>query len=116
MTATPIPTKSRKLVRERDEGRCQRCSGPGTQWHHRRRRGVQAGHDPHCPCIGISLCDTCHRRVHAFPHMAVQTGFIVSASDVEPWEAPVKSYHGWRIQNCDGTFTYVAEPKEEETA
>jgi hypothetical protein len=44
-----IPTASREAVKSRDTGRCVRCWGVGSEWHHRRSRSVRDEHR-HCPC------------------------------------------------------------------
>lgn len=103
-----IPTKSRQLLRQRDEGQCVRCgSGQGSQWHHRRRRGIKGGHFQHCACNGVTLCPTCHTWVHANPALARERGFIVSAHIDEPNAVPVDAFYGKVLLDCDGTTRYT---------
>lgn len=105
-----IPTRSRELVRARDEDRCQRCgSGRNLAWHHRRRRSVK-GHFQHCPCIGVQLCPTCHRWAHANPEAAQKVGLIVPAHEECPWTVPVKMFAGWVLNDCDGDSEWTTDP------
>lgn len=99
--ATGIPEKSRRIVRERAHDRCERCSGHGSQWHHRRSRHIRNDHTHH-PCNGVWLCDTCHRWVHANPRRAQERGFIVSRYVEEPGTVPFKALSGWYLPDCEG--------------
>lgn len=101
-----IPTRARNLVRERQMGFCAMCGNSGSEWHHRRRRAVKAGHDPHCACIGVLLCGTDHRWVHANPKQAKETGYIIPPHESEPWTIPLKTYAGLILNRCDGTVAF----------
>lgn len=104
--ATPIPTRVRKVVKERDGGHCLRCGAAGAnELHHRRRRGV--GVDPHEICNIVTLCWKDHRWAHAHPEAARAQGFIVSMFDDEPFRVPVKSFMGAITLACDGGLNYV---------
>ena len=101
MPATPIPTRSRQVVLERDK-RCVRCGASGqVQWHHRRSRRVIDEH-VHCACNGVLLCPACHSYVHATPADARARGLIVSSFIDEPHTIPVKTYRGWETHDCVG--------------
>lgn len=106
MPSTAIPTRARNLVKRRQMGFCAMCGNAGSEWHHRRRRGVSAGHDPHCPCIGILLCPADHRLVHGNPNLAKEMGYIIQPSEREPWTVPFKSYSGWMVNDCDGNVAF----------
>ncbi len=85
---TKIPTRSREMVYERDQGRCVRCRmrPQVKQWHHRRGRSVDDEHR-HAPCNGVTLCPTCHEWVHKNPFEARAEGWIV-ARHLVPCEVP----------------------------
>lgn len=101
-----IPTAAREAVKARSEGRCERCNSVGTDWHHRRRRNVSLGHDPHCPCNGVWLCRTCHDDMHGHPSKAMKEGFIVSSYESSPWSIPLRIFtREWQTNDCEGGFT-----------
>lgn len=106
MKATPIPERSRTLVRVRERFRCARClvPAPAGHWHHRRPRGVRDGHT-HCTCVGVWLCSTCHAWAHAHPNEARDVGLILYRSISEPWTMPFLTPTGWVLPDCDGGWT-----------
>lgn len=109
MPPNPIPTKSRDVVRARDQRRCVRCGGAGIDYHHRRRRGVVDSHT-HEACNGITLCPVCHAWVHANPDVARAFGWIVTAWESNPRVMPVSTFlWGWVELRCDGTLTLLSE-------
>lgn len=83
-------------------GFCAMCGNSGGEWHHRRRRAVKAGHDPHCTCIGVWLCRTDHAFVHAHPAKAKENGYIIAPYELEPWSVPILTYAGWVTFDCVG--------------
>jgi 5-methylcytosine-specific restriction protein A len=95
-----IPTKSRELVKARSNGRCERCGGAGTDWHHRRRRAVKDEHTHH-PCNGVLLCRTCHSWAHAHPRLAREEGWIL-AMNRTPMREPINTAWGLRQPDCEG--------------
>lgn len=99
--SSPIPTKSRALVRERDRDQCARCTGRGSEWHHRRSRSVRDEHR-HCACNGVWLCHTCHAWVHAHPFDARALGLIVSRHSVPTEKQMEHALFGWVRLTCDG--------------
>jgi hypothetical protein len=96
-----IPEESRRLVTVRDHGRCVRCMGPGTDWHHRRSRRVREAHR-HCPCNGVLLCRSDHRWAHDNPEEARASGLIVSQWMDEPFIVPQLRFDGWWMLLCTG--------------
>jgi hypothetical protein len=108
-----IPPESRRLVADRDFGRCTRCGLGATAWHHRRGRSVIDQHQ-HCPCNGIYLCDECHRYVHAHPFESRRQGWIVSRHTAVPGEVPVKSavHCDWVLLQCNGQGRFTNDPEE----
>ena len=105
MKATPIPKRSRDVVRARDRHRCVRCQipAPNGHWHHRRSRSIRDAHT-HCPCNGVWLCPTCHAFVHAHPQQAREEGLIAPRS-ANPQAVPFRTPLGWRLPDCDGGWT-----------
>lgn len=108
-----IPTRARNLVKERQMGFCARCGNRGGEWHHRRRRAVKAGHDPHCTCIGVLLCGSDHRWAHSHPTEAKENGYIIAPHVTEPWTQPIRTYAGWVTFDCDGGVA-VYDRKEQD--
>lgn len=96
-----IPTRSRELVHERDEMRCGRCGGRGTEVSHRRPRSVLDGHQ-HCPCNLIYACHGCHAWAHANPIDAQIEGFTLSRMIADPSKIPVWMWHGLTLLDCKG--------------
>lgn len=96
-----IPGQRRQQVRDRFSGTCVRCLTSGTQWHHRRRRGV-GGEHRHCSCNGVWLCPACHKWVHSNPDAARASGYIVSADVDLPSLIAVKRPDGWWYLHHEG--------------
>lgn len=80
-----IPSALRKLVHERDEGRCQRCgafigSRPRSL-HHRRARGMGGSRLANTAANLILLCGTgttgCHGWIESNRTKAEKLGFLV---------------------------------------
>lgn len=103
----PIPTRSREVVAERDRRYCVRCTGPGTDLHHRRKRSVKDEHQ-HCPCNLVTLCRTCHSWAHSQPVLSGEQGLIVATWIDNPTDALVKAWWGWIRMECDGGSMWVA--------
>lgn len=103
MKATPIPERSRDLVKSRDRFRCARClvPAPAGHWHHRRSRSVPGTHQ-HCPCNGVWLCAPCHTWVHGHPRQAGERGFIVGRYVDDPFTVPLWQPTGWITLDCGG--------------
>lgn len=99
-----IPTKSRELVHERDEMRCGRCGGRGTEISHRRPRSVADEHQ-HCPCNLIYACRDCHAWAHANPTDAQIERFTLSRMTADPSKIPVLMWHGLTLLDCQGGMT-----------
>ena len=97
----PIPTKARRIVKERDENRCQRCGGLGTDIHHRQRRR-EGGHE-----VGnlVLLCRLDHSWVHGNPAVARETGYIIPTHITDPTTIPFKLWTGeWEYTDNDGGY------------
>lgn len=96
-----IPQKVRIVVDAREQGRCLRCGGRGTDIHHRKRRR-EGGHGlANC----ILLCRTCHQWAHANPLLAREQGFIVRANnDDDPAQTLVRAWWGWTWLTENGAY------------
>lgn len=100
MRVKVIPEEQYQEVALRHGGRCLRCGGAGTDFHHRRSRRVRDEHTHH-PCNGIWLCRTCHSWVHRHPALAQDKGWIVSQWVAEPGTKKVKAFTGdWLDNTC----------------
>lgn len=107
MKATPIPQRSRDLVRSRERQRCARCAvpAPNGHWHHRRRRNIRDAHT-HCPCNGVWLCGHCHIPwAHGNPTEAKAEGFILPTWVAEPWTVGFRTPIGIVLPDCHGGFS-----------
>lgn len=96
----------------RSGGACERCgcgliSPDHADRHHRRLR---SGGGKHGITNLVLLCPTCHhRRVHAYPTIAMRDGWIVSRYR-EPADVPVYlARYGWVLLTPDGGVTPAAE-------
>lgn len=105
----PIPNRSRVVVAERDRRLCVRCTGPGADLHHRRRRRVKDVHQ-HCACNLVTLCRTCHTWAHAHPTDAKAQGFIADSNADEPRLVFVKGWWGWLEMDCEGEAIWHRGP------
>ena len=103
MKAKSLSSAERAVVVDRERGLCARCGLPGTDWHHRRSRGVRGPHT-HCACNGVLLCRADHQWAHANPDEARQQGFIVRRTIEEPSVIPTLRPSGWFATDCDGAL------------
>lgn len=72
--------ETRKIVLERDSGRCVRCGSNAEHVHHRHPKGLGGTSDEYIkygPANCVSLCFSCHNWVHGHPSLAYETGFLV---------------------------------------
>lgn len=96
-----IPIEARTAVWARQWGLCFRCLMPGSQVHHRRRRGVIDVHT-HCPCNLVLLDADCHRWVHAHPEQAQEDRLILLTTVALPYEHALHGFDGWWANDCEG--------------
>ena len=92
---------TREQIIDRSKRRCERCGGRGTDYHHRRRRGIKDGHTE-CSCNALWLCRDCHAEVHAQPYRSRNNGWIVSVGVESPATEPVRTWRGKMRFNCQG--------------
>lgn len=83
--------RARAAVKERDQGMCVRCGGPGTNWDHRKNRSQGGRWEA---SNGQTLCGSgttgCHGFVTLNPAAAVLEGFTVPS-----WARP-ELWPAWR--------------------
>ncbi len=105
--ATPIPASSREAVGKRAGWRCERCSAPATNFHHRRSRSIRDSLT-HDPSNALWLCGSgttgCHGWAHHNPKDAREAGIIVSRYEQDPGAIPVKTWHGLVYLTSEGTY------------
>lgn len=106
----------RRLVYERDKGRCVVCLRAVTTGsvHHRQGRG---GKDPHRLSNCLLVCGTgttgCHGRIHANPAWAYENGYMVRRLGIRtPEDTPVLTRSGWVLLDNDGGITAAESMKE----
>jgi hypothetical protein len=103
---------ARRIVHEREGGRCGICRRPATNWCHRTAKG-QGG--LWLPSNGILLCGSgttgCHGWCHHNPVAANAGGWIVQTGEVPStvpvWLNPRTLYPGWWLLDDDGMFGYT---------
>lgn len=89
--------RARAAVKERDQGMCVRCGGPGTNWDHRKNRSQGGRWEA---SNGQTLCGSgttgCHGFVTQNPAAAVLEGFTVpSWARPELWPAWREPQRSW---------------------
>ena len=99
-------TRTRGLIQARSGGRCERCSGQGREYSHRRPRGVRDAHTA-CPCNAIWSCSVDHSWMHKNPKAARSLGLHLSRYEAEPWALPVRTTVGWVLLDCEGGYLEV---------
>lgn len=77
---------TREEIRARDQHRCSRCGKGGPLHVHHRVRRSQGGRDA-APNL-ITLCEACHRWVHANPYAARREGLLLPPH-YDPAQIPV---------------------------
>ena len=93
---TGFTSAVRAEVMMRDEGRCQRCHGIGSQVHHRAPRGM-GGHAPEWvnhPDNLVFVCLTCHRWIEENREDATRLGWLVSRHEGHPEEVVLTRLDG----------------------
>lgn len=95
----------RKLILNRDDGRCVRCGREAEHIHHRKLKGSGGTSDDNLK-YGfenlISLCFKCHSWVHAHPADSYNAGYLVHSWD-NPEHAFIITKLGTLALRADGT-------------
>ena len=102
----PIPSAVRVAVDARDLRSCVRCGSRSRALHHRQRRR-EGGHGLENV---ISMCNACHRFVHAHPTEAREGGYIVSVYTDDVEQVPINGFYGWALLRADGSITWASPP------
>lgn len=108
---------ARRIVYQRDGGRCARCAlsvhGIPSSVHHRRRRGMGGTHDPrsHDPRNLVLVCGTgttgCHGWIESHRGDAYVHGWLIRSHD--DLDTPLVDIAGRVIYlHADGTRTPAA--------
>lgn len=87
-------------------GLCWRCGGVGSDYAHRRPRGVRDEHTA-CFCNAAWLCRVDHAWCHKNPIAARDDGWVLSRYETEPWTVPVATIFGKVLLSCDGSVKHV---------
>lgn len=111
MAAVDPSPAIRRLVLERDEGRCVWCGRPygdALNLHHRLLRSHGTDNSP---ANLVSICGSgttgCHGYAHAHPEWARGHGLIVPSWGV-PAEVPVDTWRGRILLGASGGWTLAA--------
>jgi 5-methylcytosine-specific restriction endonuclease McrA len=113
-----VQEAARRLVHERDQGRCCMCGihitdGNGAV-HHRTPKGMGGSALLESAANLVTLCgrgnkDLHHGKVHGNPQWARNHGWTVSRH-LDPAEIPVDMWDGWWLLCPDGTrLPYTGE-------
>lgn len=94
----PLPADVRRLVLDRDRGRCRRCGGRGGSVHHRIPRGMGGTRweGIHSPALLVLLCGDgtsgCHGWVESNRAAALRLGWLLSRHlfDLDPADVPLR--------------------------
>lgn len=116
----------RRLVYDRDGGRCARCGIAadvvGFNDHHRQNRGMggrqgDARATANLPARRVILCGSgttrCHGWVTEHPDEAERAGLIVRrGGGIDPAKVPVLTWRGWILLDDAGGWSSCAEPPD----
>lgn len=100
--------KTRRLIQERANDRCEICGARALnhQIHHRRPRGMGGSKDKASgtPANGIWVHPSCHARIESNREEALSNGWLVRQGK-NPAETPFRRYDRWVILNEDGSMS-----------
>ena len=99
-----IPTRSRNLVKARDQRHCAICGIPARvgQWSHRQRRNVGG----HSPANGLWTHVKCHASLHDNPKVAIANGWQVSSYAADVTTIAVNhALFGWVYLDHEGGYS-----------
>ncbi|EID10206.1 hypothetical protein MPHLEI_22459 [Mycolicibacterium phlei RIVM601174] len=108
---TGFSQQARKVIHQRGQGRCERCTrfSFALEIHHRRPRAMGGSKDwlTNTPANGVLLCPDCHRFIESFREKALEFGWLVRQGH-DPRDVPVY-YHGvtWVKLDLDGGITHL---------
>ena len=94
---------TRKIIKERSNGLCEKCGQQrGTEAHHRKNRSQGGTWEP---TNILLLCHGCHAWITTHPALATDAGWAVSRN-CEPHLVPVKIAGQWTLLNTDNTVSF----------
>jgi hypothetical protein len=92
-----IEATTRRLVKERSQGRCEKCGQPAAQMHHRKNRSQGGRWEP---SNTLHLCLLCHLWCTEHPLLACSEGWSVR-SYMTPRTVVVTLFGGRRVYLTD---------------
>ena len=101
---------TRKIVKERSNGLCERCgrggyADLGLEMHHRKNRSQMGKWNP---ANIVSLCPPCHRWATVNVNDSCMFGFGVKSYQLES-EVPVFRWGRWVLLDDDGNIKEVEQ-------
>ena len=114
-----VQEAARRVVRARDDFRCQLCGKIlwGMSVHHRLNRGRGGSAVLERPSILITACGDgtrgCHGQVTENPEWARSIGWLLPRNNpaIDPETEPILLWDGWFLLSDDGSRT-PCEPRE----
>lgn len=107
---TGFSPKTRRIIHDRANGQCERCtSWDATDVHHRRPRGAGGSKDPitNSPANGVLACRPCHLEIESQRTRAFMDGWLLRQSQ-DPRNVPVRLYQNrWAFLTAEGGINYV---------
>jgi len=102
--------KTRGQIKERAEGRCERCGSMvrDSHIHHRKPRGM-GGTKRHGSCTtanGLFLHPSCHYYIENHRKESKEMGFILGQTE-DPVLVPVFTFNGWVLLDIEGGLTKI---------
>lgn len=109
-----VPAKIRRLVVERDKGKCVRCGARTTQLQHRLPRGRGGKNTPANLILACGSGTTgCHGQMESFRLWAYDRGYLIHTTNppTDPTTVPLVTYVGTRWLDDEGNY-HVLSPEE----
>ena len=105
--------KTRKQIKERAEGKCERCGGyiasdSHAHIHHRKPRGMGGTkqHGSRTTANGLFLHPSCHYYIENHRKESKEMGFILGQTE-EPILVPVFTFNGWVLLDLEGGLSKI---------
>lgn len=116
MASGKFSEQTRQAIRDRAQGRCERCGlyvDYGAQIHHRQPRGMggTSRKEIESAANGLYVHSGCHALIESNRKQARRTGFLVPMG-YTPETYPVRLWSGWWFLTEDGRRLPAPEPVE----